>query len=192
MRCKSLHSLPKSASKTQKIQEGYGQYVSVLFIIPIMIDVHGHRFEIFTLVSESNEKLDLVLGIENIFELEGVIHSRESYFSFLNRSKPCFPKDQVILKLREQQFIKIEAPFIDEILGLAIVKMLDKKAQRTLMLKLEFVQNLVTLDVTNSFLEIVIRNRKEMLGILDMRWIAYYKINQWILLQNHSKYYRYE
>ena len=44
--CKSLHSLPKFASKTQRIQVGNGQYVSVLFVIPIIIDIHGHRFEI--------------------------------------------------------------------------------------------------------------------------------------------------
>ena len=47
--CTSLHSLPKCASKTQRIQVGNGQFVSVLFIIPIVIDIHGHRFEIFTL-----------------------------------------------------------------------------------------------------------------------------------------------
>ena len=39
------------------IQVGYGQYVSGLFIIPIVIDVHDHRFEIFTLVSEIHEVL---------------------------------------------------------------------------------------------------------------------------------------
>ena len=40
MHCKSLHFLPKFASKTQGIQVGNGQYVSVLFIIPVIIDVH--------------------------------------------------------------------------------------------------------------------------------------------------------
>ena len=35
MQCKSLHSLPKFASKTQRIQVGNGQFVSVLFIIPV-------------------------------------------------------------------------------------------------------------------------------------------------------------
>ena len=40
MHCKSLHSLPKFASKTQKIQVGNGQFVSVLFIIPVIIGVH--------------------------------------------------------------------------------------------------------------------------------------------------------
>ena len=106
---------------------------------------------------------------------------RESCFSFLNRLILFFPKEQVILKPREQWFIKREAPFVDEILGLAIVKMLNKKAQNTLTLKLKFVQNLATLDVTNSSLETVIFDAKEMLGIWDLRSIGYYKIKQGIL-----------
>ena len=38
MQCKSLHTLPKFASKTQRIQVGNGQCVSVLFIIPVIIE----------------------------------------------------------------------------------------------------------------------------------------------------------
>ena len=63
------------ASRTQRIQVGNGQFVSVLFIIPIIIDIHRHRFEIYTLVSEIHENVDLVPGIKNIFKLEGVINS---------------------------------------------------------------------------------------------------------------------
>ena len=57
LHCKSLHSLPKFTSRTQRIQVGNGQFVSVLFIIPIIIDKHGHRFEIYTLISEIHEKI---------------------------------------------------------------------------------------------------------------------------------------
>ena len=59
LRCKSLHALPKFTSKTQRIQVGNEQYVGVLFIIPVVINIHGHRFE---LVSELHENVDLVLG----------------------------------------------------------------------------------------------------------------------------------
>ena len=72
---KSLHSLPKFASKTQRIQVGNGQYVSIIFVIPIIVSIHGHRFKVYTLVSEIHENIDIVLGIKNIFELEGVINS---------------------------------------------------------------------------------------------------------------------
>ena len=138
LHCKSLHMLPKFASKTQRIQVGNGQFVSALFIIPVIIDVQSHRFEIFILVSEIPESVDLVFGIKNIFELEGIINSQESCFSFLNRSILSFPKEQIVLKPKEQKLIKVEAPFMDEISGLAIIKVLDKNAQTTMMLKLIF------------------------------------------------------
>ena len=86
-------TLPKFASTTQRIQVGNGQCVSVLFIIPVIVDIHGHRFKIYTLVSEIHENVDLVLGIKNVFELEGVINSRDCCFKFLNRSVPILPQE---------------------------------------------------------------------------------------------------
>ena len=70
MHCKSLHSLSRFASKTQRIQVGNGQFVSVLFTIPVIVDIQGHRFEIYILVSEIHENVDLVLGIKNVFKLK--------------------------------------------------------------------------------------------------------------------------
>ena len=52
LQCKTLYILPKFSSNMQRIQVGNGQYVSILFVIPVIIDIHGHIFEIFTLVSE--------------------------------------------------------------------------------------------------------------------------------------------
>ena len=75
MGCRSLHSIPKFTSTTTRIQVGNRQYVGVLFVIPIIMTIQNHRFEIFTLVSEIHENVDLVIGIKNLFELEGVTDS---------------------------------------------------------------------------------------------------------------------
>ena len=93
-----MHNLPKFASKTQKIQVGNCQYVGVSFVIPVIVEICGHRLEVFTLESEIFDNVDMVLGIENIFELEGVIDSHESCFRFLSRSIPIFLREQVIVK----------------------------------------------------------------------------------------------
>ena len=82
---------------------GNGQCISVLLIILVIIEVHGHRFEIYTLVSEICENRDLVLGIKNVFELEGVTNSRDCRFEFLNRSVPIYPEKELILKPDEQK-----------------------------------------------------------------------------------------
>ena len=115
--------LPKFASKTQRIQVGNGQHISVLLIIPVIIEIAGDRFEIYTLVSMIHENIHLFLGIKNVFELEGIFNSWECYFSFLNRSLPIFPKEKVIMKPGEEKILNIEAPFMDEISSLAIIKL---------------------------------------------------------------------
>ena len=61
-----------------------------------------------------------------------------------------------------------------------------------MMLKLKCVHSFVMLDVTNSSLETVIFNPKEMSGISDLRLIGYYRIKQGILQQILSTYYRFE
>ena len=192
MCCKSLHSLPKFTSQTQRIQVGNGQFVSVLFIIPVITDVHKHRFKIYTLVSEIQENVDLVLGIKNVFKLEGVINSHDCCFKFLNRSLPIFPKECVVLKPKEQKLIKVKASIIDEISGLAIIKILNGSTYSTMSLKLKFTHNAAILDIVNNGIDTMIFKPEEMLGIVDLRSLGYYKIQQGILQQNISKYYRFK
>ena len=122
LRCKSFHTLPKFASKIQRIQVGNGQYVGVLFVIPAVITIQEHRFEIFTLVLEIHKNVDSFLGIKNICELEGVIDSWESCLSFLKRSIPFFSRQKVELKPKEQKLIVVETSFVEEISGMAITK----------------------------------------------------------------------
>ena len=95
-------------------------------MIPVVIDIHGHRFELYTLVSEIHENVDLVLGIKNVFEL-GVIDSHNSCFSFLNRSIPYFLKDKTEIPPKSQKIVILEAPFVEKLLGMTIIKVLDSK-----------------------------------------------------------------
>ena len=192
MHCKSLHTLPKFAATMQRIQKGNGQCVSILFIIPVIIEVHGQRFEIYTLVSKIHKNVDLVLGIKNVFELEGVINSRDCRFEFLNRSVPIYPEKELILKPNEQKLVKVRAPFVDEISGLAIIKIIDRRTNSTLLIKLKFMHNMAVFDIKNAGNDTMILNAKEMIEIVDIRSMGYYKIKQGILQQNLSRYYRFE
>ena len=80
------------------------------------------------------------------------------------------------MKPKEQKLVKIEEPFIDEISGSAIVKILDKLMQSTMMLKLKCTQNPVFSDIIKGSSDIVILSPKEAIGILDFRSLGYYKI----------------
>ena len=97
-----------------------------------------------------------------------------------------------MVKPKEKKFVKIEAPFIDEISGHVIVKMIDNEGQCTMVLKLKFVRNCASLDIVNNTQETVIFDPNQMLGILDLRSLGYYKIKQGVLQQNLSKSYHFE
>ena len=193
LQCKNSTCITSSSLQTtQRIQVGNGQYVSVLFVIPVVIDIHGYRFEIFTLVSKIHDNVDLVMGMKNIFELEGVIDSRVSCFSFLSRSIPFFPVTTVGIAPKLQKMVIIEAPFIEELSGMAMVKILDIKEQTTNMIKLKFVRNKAALKVTNKTHETVTFERTEMMGILDLRLLGFYEIKQEVLQEHLGRHYHFK
>ena len=133
-----------------------------------------------------------VLGIMNVFELEEVRNSRDCHFEFLNRSVPIYPEKEIILKMDEQKLVKVKAPFKDENSGLAIIKIIDGGTYSTLLIKLKFTCNKAMLDTKNTGKDTMILRLEEMIGIIDIRSLGYYKIKQGILQQNLSKYYTFE
>ena len=59
-------------------------------------------------------------------------------------------------------------------------------------MKLKFIRNRAMLKVTNSTHEMVIFDPKEMLGIIDLRSLGYYKLKKGVLQQNLSCMYHFE
>ena len=110
----------------------------------------------------------------------------------MNRSLPIFPKECIMLNPKEHKLIKVKAPFIDEISGLAIIKTLDGSTYSTMLLKLKFMCNAATLDIVNNVPDTIIFKPEEMLGTVDLRSLGYYKSKQGIVQQNLSKYYKFE
>ena len=121
-----------------------------------------------------------------------MIDSQNSCLRFLNRSILFFPREKVEVKPKEQKLIVLEAPFVEEISGMAITKLLDIKEQVTLTMKLKFIRNRATFKVTNGTHETVTFDPADMLGIIDLRFLGYYKIKQGVLRQNLRNIYHFE
>ena len=96
------------------------------------------------------------------------------------------------MKPDEQKLVKVRAPFIDEISGYAIIKIIDGSTYGTLLIKLKFTCNKAVLDIKTTGKDTMILRPKEMIGIVDIRSLGYYKIKHGILQQNWSRYYRFE
>ena len=67
-----------------------------------------------------------------------------------------------------QKMVIVEAPFIEELSGMAIVKTLDMKEQTTNMTKLKFIRNKAVIKITNKTHETVTFGMTEMIGVLDL------------------------
>ena len=89
----------------------------------------------------------------------------------------------MILKPSEQKLVKVKAPFIGEISAMAIIKILDRGTYSTLLIKLKFTCNKAVLDIVNKGKDTMIFKPEEMIGIIDLRSLGYYKIKQGILQQ---------
>ena len=103
-----------------------------------------------------------------------------------------FPREKVEVKPKEQKLIMVEAPFVEEISGMAITKLLGVIEQITLTMKLKIIRNREMLKVTNGTQEKVTFNPTYMVGVVDLRSLRYYKVKQGVLQQNLSKLYHSE
>ena len=69
--------------------------------------------------------------------------------------------------------MKAKAPFIDEISGLAIIKIIDGGTYSTRLIKLKFTCNKAILDIKNKGKDTMILRPNEMIGIIDLRSLGY-------------------
>ena len=88
--------------------------------------------------------------------------------------------------------VVVEAPFIKELSGMAIVKILDMKEQATSMIKLKLIRNKVVLKITNKTHETVTFGRMEMIGVVDLRSLGFYKIKQEVVQEHLGRHYHFE
>ena len=88
--------------------------------------------------------------------------------------------------------VAVEAPFLEELSGMAIVKIFDMKEQATSMIKLKFFRNKVVLKITNKTHETVTFGQMEMIGVVDLRSLGFYKIKQEVLQEHLGRHYHFE
>ena len=106
-----LHDMPKFVTTCTGIRIGNGSIVPALFLIPILFMACGHTFEIFTIVAEIDDDMDLVFGFKNMVETEGMLNTRTGEYDFIGRSIPVFLQNDLDVPAGEKAYIKVKAPF---------------------------------------------------------------------------------
>ena len=117
-----LHRIPKMKSSCTGIKIGNGAVLPVDFVFPVQIMIQGHLFEIYTIVAALRDSIDVVIGMKNMVELEGILNTRTSSFDCLSRSIPIYPQNNLKVKPGDKAYIKIVVPFQRQINTRAIAK----------------------------------------------------------------------
>ena len=179
MRHPHLHKYPKFNSTVRNLQVGNGELVATLFVIPFVFKVGRHLFEVYTLVSEIQQNMDIILGVKNMFEIEGEISCRTSQFKFLNRSLPIFPLSTHRIKIGAKAYVKAKIPFLERLSGHAIIKLLYKGSLGTM--KIRLVDNLTIIQIINNTASTMYLSPEESIGIVDLRSLGYYNIRPQVM-----------
>ena len=169
-----LHDMLKYVTTCTGIRIGNGSIVPALFVIPILFMACGHTFEIFTIVAEIDDDMDLVFGFKNMVETEGLLNTRTGEFDFIGRSIPIFPQNDLDVRPGEKAYVKIEAPFCDKLSGMICAKFFSRDVVNTLRIKIQDNQGVV--QFVNHQDEIVHLRKEKAVGILDLRSIGYFKV----------------
>ena len=169
-----LHDMPKYVTTCTGIRIGNGSIVPALFVIPILFMACGHTFEIFTIVAEIDDNMDLVFGFKNMVETEGLLNTRTGEFDFIGRSIPIFPQNDVDVRPGERAYVKIKAPFCDKLSGMICAKFFSRNVVNTLRIKIQDNQGIV--QFVNHQDEIVHLRKEKAVGILDLRSVGYFKV----------------
>ena len=175
-----LHHFLNFHSAIRHLQVGNGTLVPALFVIPLLFKIQGHIFEVYTLVSEIQDKMDLILGVKNIFELEGIMNNRTCSFSFSIRSLSIFPLAHHRIKPGKMAYVKVRIPFVEKLSGIAIVKILYKYHISTMRVRIDHNQSII--KIINNTDETFHYVPQLSMGIVDIRSLGYYNVSKSILL----------
>ena len=185
----SLHKLPRYKTNIQGLRVGSGELVPAYFLVPVVFKVVRHKFEILALVSDIKGSTDLVFGVKNMFEVEGELSCRNSEFRFLNRAVPIFCTENFSLRPGCKRYVKVTTPFTQPLNGYAIVKIFYTSQCYTMQLKL--VNNTAVIDMVNNSRTTMFFTKQKAIGIVDIRSLGYYNIQQCVLEYNLGAHYEF-
>ena len=188
-RNESLHKLPRYKTNIQGLRVGSGELVPAYFLVPVVFKVVRHKFEILALVSDIKGSTDLVFGVKNMFEVEGELSCRNSEFRFLNRAVPIFCSENFSLRPGCKRYVKVTTPFTQPLNGYAIVKIFYTSQCYTMQLKL--VNNTAVIDMVNNSRTTMFFTKQKAIGIVDIRSLGYYNIQQCVLEYNLGAHYEF-
>ena len=136
---------------------------------------NGRIFEIYTIVAEIDDGMDLVFGFKNMTETEGMLSTRTGEYDCIGRSIPVYPQNDLDVPVGRQVLIEIKAPFGEKLSGKIMTKLFGNEKVFTMKLRIENNQGCV--QFINKGKDIAKLRKDKAIGVLDLISVDYFKVN---------------
>ena len=191
---KILTEMPRLKTNIKNIQVGNGAFIKVLYAIPVQMVLPSpegkqHMFEFYTLVIDAPDQSDMIIGIKELFEIEGMIDTSTCSIIFKNRAVPLVPMKNEIIPPGETRRVPLQAKFCQEISGYATCKMILQFPAATFKIKVH--RNTSALWIKNKSDGPLAMETDKAIGIIDLRSVGYYKLPYQVLETNLKGHYHF-
>ena len=132
-------------------------------------------FEIYTIVAEIDDGMDLVFGFKNMAETEGRLNTRTGEYDFIGRLISVYPQNDLEVPVGKQVLIKIKAPFGEKFVWQNFDKVVWKRESFHNETRIE--NNQGCAQFVNKGHETIKLRENKAIGILDLRSVGYFKVS---------------
>ena len=139
----------------------------------------SHFLEVYILALEIQDKIELIFGVKNVFELEGEINSKICSVNFLNRLLPIFPVAFHKIKPGKMACVKVRILFVEKLSGITNVKLMYKYHIDTMRARIYHSQSI--LQIINNIDETIHYTPQLSTGIVDIHSLSYYNVTKSVL-----------
>ena len=176
----AMHGGHKIPIPGASVKVGDGRAIPILFAAPIVLQIDGHVFEVFCLVTDIGTN-ELVIGMKALVELEASVNISEFRVDFQSRSLALYPSQSSRIDHGQTSTVRVNVPFPHELSGFGIVKVMLNNILHTLYAR--FCRNELYIDIGNTLGYPLYLDPQVSIGVLDARSMGYFQMSHRTLQQ---------
>ena len=170
-----LKGAPKIPVVGATVKIGDGRVMPLRFVVPVMVIIQGHAFEIFCLAADLGPTNEIVMGLKGLAELEAIIDLTKWKVRFMDRALWMWPKRNMTIPHGGKKSLTVSVPFSHELSGIAVAKIMLASSCYTL--QVSMVRNEAVVNIVNTSGEDLVLNVDKPIGMLDARSMGFFNID---------------
>ena len=158
-----------------KIAAAGGRIIDVQFIINVLLNIHGHRFQVMVMVAPISKGLEVLIGIKNLIEMEGAVDLRSMSLLITPRMAYGRSMHDCEIPPGESKCISLLADTEKAVIGRALFRIPSTHECNSYLVY--FKDNVARVRITNNQSVPYKIEQNDIVGHIDLRSVGYYRLD---------------